>query len=494
MIKIKNSLLLILVFSFLITYSQKRGVAYGHHSPNDMKALAPEISWWYNWSEVPESAVGGVFENYGFDFVPMTWNGNFNESKLRTYLASHPNTKYLLAFNEPNFLDQAKMTPSEAAAVWPVLEAIANDYNLKIVGPAVNYCGSCVTENGVTYTDPFKYLDDFFAACNNCRVDYIAVHSYMNTLSALSWYIGEFKKYGKPIWLTEFAGWEPNGNIKTAEDQINFMIGAVDFLEAEPAVFRYAWFIGRGGGSTTYPFIDLLAADGQLTDLGKVYKQMPVHNENLVVEIPALIEAEAYNKMSGILIQKTEDISGFANVGWMDAGDWLEYKIKVPNTQDYRISFRTAANSGGILKVFIDGTNLLTQVFTPTGGWQNWVTFENNLSLTDGEHSLRLQVSQGGFNLNWFKVGETSLGTEDFFDDAMGIKLYPNPGSDLLHFEMKEPVSCELRIMDVLGKTLVLRALDGSGSIDISGLKPGLYIVQIISDSGRLTRKLIIQG
>ncbi len=50
MIKIKNSLLLILVFSFLITYSQKRGVAYGHHSPNDMKALSPEISWWYNWS------------------------------------------------------------------------------------------------------------------------------------------------------------------------------------------------------------------------------------------------------------------------------------------------------------------------------------------------------------------------------------------------------------------------------------------------------------
>jgi hypothetical protein len=220
---------------------------------------------------------------------------------------------------------------------------------------------------------------------------------------------------------------------------------------------------------------------------------MPVHNENLVVEIPALIEAEAYNKMSGILIQKTEDISGFANVGWMDAGDWLEYKIKVPVTQDYRISFRAAVNSGGILHVLVDGTNLLTQVFTPTGGWQNWATFENNITLPTGEHSLRLQVSQGGFNLNWFKTGETSLGTEDFFEEAMGIKLFPNPGSDLLHFEMKDPVSCELRITDVLGKTHLNRSLDGSDTINISGLKPGVYLVQISSEKGIFTSKIIIQ-
>ena len=136
---------------------------------------------------------------------------------------------------------------------------------------------------------------------------------------------------------------------------------------------------------------------------------------------------------------------------------------------------------------------MLTQVFTPTGGWQNWVTFENNLSLPAGEHSLRLQVSQGGFNLNWFKVGETSLGTEDFFDEAMGIKLYPNPGSDLLHFEMKEPVSCELRITDVLGKTLLNRVLYGSDTLDISVLKPGVYLVQISSENGRVTRKIVIQ-
>ncbi|MBC7451657.1 MAG: hypothetical protein H7259_09235 [Cytophagales bacterium] len=53
-------------------------------------------------------------------------------------------------------MNQARLTPTEAAAAWPQIEAIADEYNLKIVGPAVNYCGSCVTENGVTYNDPLN--------------------------------------------------------------------------------------------------------------------------------------------------------------------------------------------------------------------------------------------------------------------------------------------------------------------------------------------------
>lgn len=131
------SLLILFLLCSITTFGQKRGLAYGHLSPEDMKALSPEISWWYNWSEEPESTVANVFDNYGFEFVPMTWNGSFNESKLRDYLTAHPQTKYLLAFNEPNFKDQANLTPSAAAALWPKHEAIAKTYNLKIVGPIV---------------------------------------------------------------------------------------------------------------------------------------------------------------------------------------------------------------------------------------------------------------------------------------------------------------------------------------------------------------------
>ena len=335
----KTFIILIGILTFISASGQngKRGIAYGHHTPQDMEVLSPEVSWWYNWSIKPESTVASVFEEYGFAFIPMTWNDNYNEANLREYLDNYPETRYILAFNEPNFIEQAKMTPTQVAAAWPKLEAIADDYNLEIVSPAVNFCGNCVSENGTTYTDPFDFLDDFFEACPDCRVDHIAVHSYMNTVSALEWFIGEFKRYGKPIWLTEFAGWEENGNIGSVEDQIDYLIGAVNFLENDTSVFRYAWFIGRYDGIENYPYIDLLGANGELTALGEVYKNMPVRDVNKVFQVPAVIEAEEYNTMNGIQVEKTDDVSGFINVSDIDVGDWLEYQIDVPETADYNL-------------------------------------------------------------------------------------------------------------------------------------------------------------
>lgn len=473
------------LFFFLITslsaQNHKRGIAYGYHSPEDLAILSPEVSWWYNWSEAPESAVAEVFGNYGFEFVPMTWNGNFNETKLRGFLANHQETKYLLAFNEPNFLNQASMTPTAAAAQWPRLEAIADDYNLKISSPAVNYCGSCVQENGITYTDPIKYLDDFFAACPGCRVDYIATHCYMNTVSALQWYIGLYKKYGKPVWLTEFAGWEPNGNISDLNDQISFMMGAVDYLESDTSVFRYSWFIGRGSGINTYPFIDILGANGQLTELGKIYKQMPVHNPDQLIDIPGTIEAENYNTMKGILIEKTMDISGFANVAYIESGDWLDYKINVTEANEYDIRFRFASTKVCGLNILIDGSYVRTQNFPNTNGWQNWHTVFNKITLSTGIHTLRLQAGTDGFNLNWVHIGDGAAAIAEDETNIKKLEVFPNPGHGNFTIKTTEK-TVELRVMDLVGNKVA--QLPISDFISLEYLKPGVYIMQALDKNG----------
>jgi len=49
--------------------------------------------------------------------------------------------------------------------------------------------------------------------------------------------------------------------------------------------------------------------------------------------------------MSGIALAATKDISGVANVGWIDANDWLEYYIDVQTAGDYNVFFTIAANS-----------------------------------------------------------------------------------------------------------------------------------------------------
>jgi hypothetical protein len=47
------------------------------------------------------------------------------------------------------------------------------------------------------------------------------------------------------------------------------MKAAVPVLEADPKVFRYAWFIGRSSpGSSSY---DLLSSPGALSPLGNTY-------------------------------------------------------------------------------------------------------------------------------------------------------------------------------------------------------------------------------
>ncbi len=490
---IRTTLCTVLLTITALCYGQgKRGIAYGHHSKNDLAVLSPEISWWYNWSEAPEGSVATVFGDYNFEFVPMTWNGNFNETKLRNFLTNHPETKYLLAFNEPNFLHQANLTPSQVAALWPTLEAIADDFDLKIVGPAVNYCGDCVTENGTTYTSPFDYLDDFFTACSGCRVDHIAVHSYMNTVGALTWFIGEFKKYGKPIWLTEFAGWESNGTINNVNDQVNFLIGAVDFLEMDPDVFRYSWFIGRGDGIGNYPFIDLLGANGKLTVLGEAYKQMPVHDVNHVVEIPAVIQAEAYNTMSGIQLERTSDVSGFANVGWIDAGDWLEYKISVPATDTYTLKFRIAANQNATLNFRVDGAIELSQALPNTGGWQNWSTFENKIDLTAGEHAVRLQAATGGFNINWFEIGNNLITSVPDANENRRVIIYPNPASDEIFIQSYDQDFFSIKIIDVLGRTVKSASFSQETSIDVSNLEKGVYFVQVANEENTITRKIVV--
>jgi hypothetical protein len=473
------------IFNF--THAQKRGISYGYHSPQDLAVLQPEISWWYNWSVEPEATVANVYETYGFDFVPMAWNGDFNETKLRAFLSAHSNTKYLLAFNEPNFRDQANMTPSQAAAVWPKLEAIARDFNLKIVGPAVNYCGNCVTENGVTYYDPFKYLDDFFAACKNCKVDYIAVHCYMNSVSALAWFIGEFERYGKPIWLTEFAGWEQNGNITKLNDQINYMIGAVDYLEWNPRVYRYAWFIGRGSGASVYPYIDLLGANGTLTELGKAYKQMPVHKATTVIDIPATIEAENYNAMSGIFLEKTSDISGFANVGYIDSGDWLEYRVRTSKDASFLMTFRIAATKDASFEVWINGIRAFTQTISNTGGWQIWQNFTNRLQLHAGTHSIRLKAITEGFNLNWFKLELPTLADKTAI--VTQLKISPNPCNGILKITSSLDIK-KIRIYDIVGRRVM--EMPYNKTINLSGLNDGVYFVEAFAAEGRYTSKVVL--
>jgi hypothetical protein len=179
----------------------------------------------------------------------------------------------LLGYNEPNFYAQAKVSAADAAAAWPAIQAIADAKGLKLVSPAVNYCGG-----GCHDTDPFSYLKAFFAACTNCRVDKIAVHIYVGcqnmTGNHAQWLIDHLERYQAefthPIWVTEFAC----DNARNVAEQKAFLEDAVAYLENTPRIERYAWFAGR---ADNVPYVDLLGQSGELTELGQAYLAAPVN-------------------------------------------------------------------------------------------------------------------------------------------------------------------------------------------------------------------------
>jgi hypothetical protein len=230
----------------------KRGIA-ANTAPG--AAFFPGVGWWYNW------AMEGSGAKTGIEFVPMVWGSG-------SLKASVPSgARFLLTFNEPNFMSQANLSATQAASYWPTIESKAA--GLPIVGPGMNYCGPADQCHG---TDPYQYYKDFIAACTDCQVDYVAVHWYNCDLPSLKDYLETggslpgFEQFDRPIWLTEFSC---DGKASMAEQEA-YMRAAIPYLDGNPKVFRYSWF-----SADPIPNAKLIDADGSPTALGQVYISLP---------------------------------------------------------------------------------------------------------------------------------------------------------------------------------------------------------------------------
>jgi GH18 family chitinase len=143
-----------------------------------------------------------------------------------------------------------------------------------------------------------------------------------------------------------------------------------------------------------------------------------------VRSIPGRIEAEhydlggqgvAYNDLSAgnsgtafrsdlVDIEASTDAGGGYNVGWIQAGEWLEYTVNVTTAGAYTLELRVAATSAGkTFHVELDGTNISGTITVPnTGGWQTWQSVNvTTSSLSTGQKILRIVMDSGDFNINY---------------------------------------------------------------------------------------------
>ncbi len=392
--------------------SAKRGVSFKYNLLSDVDVLGKAISWSYNWGNTQDQMYDHVMDKNNIDFFPMAWNG-INEELLREYISRHPDCEYILGYNEPNLIDQANMTPAQAAENWHEVKEIADELGLKIISPAVNYG----TLEG--YHDPIKWLDEFFTLVPLDEFSGIAIHSYMSNPNTVREYIKKFDKYKKPIWLTEFCAWDGVGAGFTATSQREFMCDMINYLEAEPLVERYAWFIPRGNGSEySFPYMFLLknSPTSELTELGQVFTQLSTQDKSIYYVEQQQIEAEHYSSIStATTVDKGQWVNGPKARITTDApnetlelynilsNQWLEYQIKVDRIKDFELLLRYASFVDSEVEILLNNTSLGSYSVKSTGEEFIWSTAKLPLDLPKGKHTLRLVVKKGMLNLNWLK-------------------------------------------------------------------------------------------
>jgi len=126
---------------------------------------------------------------------------------------------------------------------------------------------------------------------------------------------------------------------------------------------------------------------------------------------------------------------------------------------------------------------------------QYWSTQPYVFGVYQGHSNIQSQTNTvtTTFNANMFsmiviEVLNPILAVDD--NEFKGVfELYPNPVTNIVLVSTQEKIN-EIQIFDVTGKQ-VLVVKDSSTNIDVSQLKPSIYILKIITDKGVSTKKLI---
>ena len=244
-----------------------RGVASAMYLKTEPdKLVGAGAGWSYNWTyRVPASTPD-------LDVVPMIRSASSLTSDSVNTLARAKqvgDNRFLLGFNEPDSPNQANLTPTQAANLWPKLQQ---------TGLTLGSPSPANVTNG--------WLKQFMALARSrhLRVDFIALHFYANITDANA--LNRIKEqveavrahYGKPIWITEIGVIDTRTNPGSASvnwaRSIKFMRAVTAMLDSKSYVQRYAWMADNVSSRAHLRWSTLYDANGQLTPLGTAYNQL----------------------------------------------------------------------------------------------------------------------------------------------------------------------------------------------------------------------------
>ncbi len=151
-------------------------------------------------------------------------------------------------------------------------------------------------------------------------------------------------------------------------------------------------------------------------------------------------------RSTGVDIQTSNDVGTGYHVGYIKAGEWLNYTINVAAEGDYTLDARVASPAAGArFHIALDAGDLTSQLAVPnTGNWSYWQTVHAGVvHLTAGQHVLRLAFdanSTNGFvgNVNYLRFIPTTAPTQWSLATTppMGWNSYDAFGTSVIEAEV----------------------------------------------------------
>lgn len=110
----------------------------------------------------------------------------------------------------------------------------------------------------------------------------------------------------------------------------------------------------------------------------------------------------------GVDVEKIDDVlnSNGYGVGWLGAGEWMQYDVDIDSSAVYTVEMRVAAGGeNGKFHLAVGEAEITPSIaVATTGGWQNWQTITvQNVILSETDPKLRFYMERDGFNLSSMK-------------------------------------------------------------------------------------------
>lgn len=290
---------------------------------------------------------------------------------------------------------------------------------------------------------------------------------------------------GTPLWEYNFSNSEKANTIKKivfTDDDANIIIGGriegdTDFDPSEE-------------GDMT---IDPLFAD-------PFFAKYAVNNGNLIWA-RFIKSGGTEDYLSGLTVSGSSVIitGSFDNTATFNTGDFTSQKVSAGGSDIYMAAYSSEDGSYIGAEIF-GGTGSETSAdaqFLPNGNMAITGTYTNSLKLNSAESS----IPAVGYSDVFFGEFSYQILVSDglkVVDASKMISMYPIPAANVLNIDVQNSHlsgKLEVKVMNVVGQIVMNKTLDlkSSKSLDVSQLRPGVYIIDFKIDGQNFSKRFVKQ-